>query len=98
MVLNFTSTKPSAKETSFLTHHGNVPSPDCLSTFGWLGAVASGSTVQFGEPLPVTPPNQPDGICPAAVSSKFSVGSLPLCAVSAALIALARAAAVPLPQ
>src|SRR5262250_3416577 len=45
--LNLTSTYPSFSETSFFTHHGNVPSPDCLSTFGLLGAVAS-------APLPIS--------------------------------------------
>src|SRR5262245_822352 len=73
--LNFTSTYPSFSETSFFTHHGNVPLPDCLSTFGLLGAVASVSTVHFGVPLPVLPANQPAGSSPAFVSSKFTVSA-----------------------
>jgi hypothetical protein len=47
-----------------MTHHGNVPLPDCLSTFGLLGAVASASTDHFGEPRPVTPARQPAGVAP----------------------------------
>ena len=41
--MNFTSAYPSANEVSCLTHHGYVPLPDCLRTFGLLRAVASAS-------------------------------------------------------
>ena len=43
MALNLTSTCPSASDTSFFTHHGNVPAPLCCRTCGALGAVASAS-------------------------------------------------------
>src|SRR5678816_1128200 len=73
MGLNFTSTAPSPTETSFITHHGKVPEPDCLSTFGALGAVASASTIHFDEPFPVTPATHPAGRLPGASSSKLTV-------------------------
>src|SRR5262249_21108735 len=62
--LNLTSTNPSVRETSLLAHQGNVPWPDCLSTFGLLGAVLSGSTAHLGVPRPVTPQVQLAGIAP----------------------------------
>src|SRR5215467_3500298 len=73
--LNLTSTYPSFSETSFFTHQGNVPLPDCLSTFGLLGAVASGSIAHFGEPLPVTPVRHPDGAAPVGSLSKEIVSA-----------------------
>src|SRR5687768_9635110 len=73
MALNFTSTKPSASDTSFFTHQGNVPSPVCWSTCFGLGAVASSLTAQRGAPLPVTPDSQPSGSPPGRAASKFSV-------------------------
>ena len=47
------------------THHGNAPLPDCLSTFGLLGAVVSASTDHFGELRPATPARHPAGTVPA---------------------------------
>src|SRR5215471_3619808 len=73
MDLNLTSANPSAIETPFFTHHGKVPRPICLRTFGLLGAVVSGSTCQRGFPLPVTPHVQPGGSAPTAALSKSSV-------------------------
>src|SRR5438105_10077960 len=70
--LNFVSTKPSLIDTSFFTQYGYVPSPDCLSTFGLLGALASASTVHFGVPVPVTPAVQPFGTSPALSASKLT--------------------------
>src|SRR2546429_7195467 len=54
-ILNFTSTKPSASDTLFLTHHGNVPLPICCRTFFPLGAVGSAPPAHRGLPEPVTP-------------------------------------------
>src|SRR5262245_46302552 len=70
MGLNLTSTKPSASETSFRAHHGNVPWADCFSTFGLLGAVLSAPTVHLGVPRPVTPQVQPAGAVPTDSWSK----------------------------
>src|SRR5262245_4242198 len=69
--LNFTSTKPSLTLVSSLIQTGKVASPDCLSTFGLLGAVSSFSTVQFAVPLPVFVAVQPDGDLPVSVESKL---------------------------
>src|ERR1700730_5422900 len=54
---------------------GNVPMPDCLSTFGLLGAELSCSTLHFALPLPVTALFQPDGGAPALASSKLIVSA-----------------------
>src|SRR5882762_418208 len=78
--LNFTSTKPSAREAFFLTHHGNVPRPVCCRTFFPLGAVGSAATAHLGLPEPVTPASQPSGSAPGLVLSKFSVSA---CAANA---------------
>src|SRR5437899_11240892 len=75
MGLNFTSTTPSVRAVSFLTHQGNVPAPDCFSTFGGLGAVGSFSTAHFGAPRPVTPAVQPPGSEPTASWSKVIVSA-----------------------
>jgi hypothetical protein len=73
--LNFTSTKPSAREVAFFTHHGNVPLPVCCSTFFGLGALGSSPTAHFGLPFPVTPQVQPSGIVPGLIASKLSVSA-----------------------
>src|SRR2546425_10474428 len=65
MGLNFTSTKPSLRLVSFLRHTGYVASPDCLRTFGLLGAVSSFSVVHFSSPLPVLVAVHPGGASPA---------------------------------
>src|SRR3979490_2679519 len=75
MDLNFTSTKPSPIDTSFFTHQGKVPWPDCINTFGLLGAVGSACTSHFGEPRPVTPAVQPVGTFPASSRSKLMVSA-----------------------
>src|SRR6266446_5246641 len=54
---------------------GNVPTPDCLSTFGVLGAELSCSTLHFALPLPVTALFQPGGEAPAFASSKLTVSA-----------------------
>src|SRR6266403_5577527 len=54
---------------------GNVPTPDCLSTFGLLGAELSCSTLHFALPLPVTALFQPGGGAPAFASSKLIVSA-----------------------
>src|SRR5882724_5252638 len=54
---------------------GNVPTPDCLSTFGLLGAEVSCSTLHFALPLPVTALFQPGGGAPALASSKLIVSA-----------------------
>src|SRR5713226_8918186 len=54
---------------------GNVPTPDCLSTFGLLGAELSCSTLHFALPLPVTALFQPGGGAPALASSKLIVSA-----------------------
>src|SRR5690606_32484893 len=64
---------PSAPSISFLTHHGNVAVPACLSTLGRLGAELSVSTVQCGWPFPVLPQVQPAGNWPTVSESKFVV-------------------------
>src|SRR5262249_28447943 len=76
--LNLTSTNPFSIEVSLLTHHGNVPLPDCLSTFGGLGAVSSFSTVHLGEPRPVTPDFQPAAKAPTLSWSKLTVSPIAL--------------------
>src|SRR6266403_3362169 len=54
---------------------GNVPTPDCLSTFGLLGAELSCSTLHFALPVPVTALFQPGGAAPAFASSKLIVSA-----------------------
>src|SRR2546422_1941922 len=54
---------------------GNVPTPDCLSTFGLLGAELSCSMLHFALPLPVTALFQPGGAAPALASSKLIVSA-----------------------
>src|SRR5947209_3100839 len=54
---------------------GNVPTPDCLSTCGLLGAELSCSTLHFALPLPVTALFQPGGSAPALASSKLIVSA-----------------------
>src|SRR5437016_14032128 len=76
MGLNFTSTNPSLRLVSSLMQTGYVAWPDCLRTFGLLGAVASASTVHFGRPLPVIVKVQPWGGVPAAALSKFRVSAM----------------------
>src|SRR2546426_42883 len=85
--LNFTSTKPPARETFFLTHHGNVPRPVCCSTFFPLGAVGSAPTAHLELPEPVTPASQLSGSAPGLVLSKFSVSACAANAVAQARMA-----------
>src|SRR3989441_11614037 len=73
--LNFTSTKPSFKLVSFLRQRGYVASPDCLRTFGLLGAVSSFSMAHFASPLPVFVAVQPGGAAPGVASSKLMVSA-----------------------
>src|SRR5439155_25729426 len=73
--LNFTSTSPSARDASDLTHQGKVPLPDCLSTLGLLGADMSASTDHLGEPRPVTPARQPAGSAPGVSRSNETVSA-----------------------
>src|SRR6266498_2844250 len=80
MGLNFTSTKPSLRLVSFLRQTGYVASPDCLSTFGLLGAESSCSMVHLASPLPVLVAVQPGGASPGLASSKLMVCA---CAVTA---------------
>src|SRR6266487_1645694 len=75
MGLNFTSTKPSLRRVSFLWQTGYVASPDCLRTFGLLGAVSSFSMVHFASPLPVLVAVQPGGASPGLASSKLMVSA-----------------------
>src|SRR5206468_10097297 len=75
MGLNFTSTKPSLTFVSFLRQTGYVASPDCFSTFGLLGAVASFSIVHFASPLPVLVAVHPAGGSPIFASSKLTVSA-----------------------
>src|SRR5436190_10413968 len=75
MGLNFTSTKPSFTLVSFLRQTGYVASPDCLRTFGLLGALSSFSIVHFASPLPVLVAVQPGGASPALASSKLMVSA-----------------------
>src|SRR5438034_746798 len=72
MGLNFTSTKPSLRLVSSLKQIGYVATPDCLRTFGLLGAVSSFSIVHFALPLPVFVAVQPEGACPAGALSKLT--------------------------
>src|SRR5882762_8255974 len=80
MGLNFTSTKPSLTLVSFLRQTGYVASPDCLRTFGLLGAVSSFSIVHLASPLPVFVAVHPGGASPGLASSKLMVCA---CAVTA---------------
>src|SRR6266480_2983912 len=73
--LNFTSTKPSLRLVSFLMQTGKVATPDCLSTFGLLGAESSFSTDHFAEPLPVCVAVQLGGGAPVFASSKLIVSA-----------------------
>src|SRR5437773_1169165 len=75
MGFNFTSTKPSFTLVSFLRQTGYVASPDCLRTFGLLGALSSFSMVHFASPLPVLVAVQPGGAWPALASSKLTVSA-----------------------
>src|SRR5450631_2663833 len=75
MGLNLTSTAPSAIATSFFTHQGNAPLPDCLRTLGALGAVPSASMAHFGAPRPVTPATHPAGRVPTRSLSKLIVSA-----------------------
>src|SRR5215510_5006854 len=52
---------------------GYVAVPDCLSTFGLLGAESSLSTVHLGFPLPVLVAVQPGGGEPVGKLSKLTV-------------------------
>src|SRR5215210_4058212 len=54
---------------------GNVPTPDCLSTFGLLGAELSCSMLQFALLPPVTALFQPAGVPPGLASSKSIVSA-----------------------
>src|SRR2546426_704000 len=72
MGLNFTSTNPSLTLVSSLMHTGYVAWPDCLSTFGLLGAVLSTSIVHFASPVPVLVAVQPGGGAPAFRLSKLT--------------------------
>src|SRR5689334_4345368 len=62
--------------TSFFAHQGKVALPDCLRTFGLLGAEESASTAQCGEPRPVVPHTQPAGADPAVSASKLIVSAI----------------------
>src|SRR5438874_12792164 len=55
---------------------GNVPWPDCLSTFGLLGAESSFSIAHFAAPLPVCVAVQPGGGAPVFISSKLTVSAM----------------------
>src|SRR2546429_8341967 len=82
MGLNFTSTNPSLRLVSSLMQTGYVAWPDCLSTFGLLGAVLSASIVHFALPVPVLVAVQPGGGAPAFIVSKFIVSA---CATTASV-------------
>src|SRR5205823_1413778 len=84
MGLNFTSTKPSLRLASSLMQTGYVARPDCLSTFGLLGAVLSASIVHFASPVPVLVAVQPGGGAPAFMVSKFTVSARATTASAAA--------------
>src|SRR5438552_4439658 len=71
MGLNFTSTKPSFRLVSSLIQTGYVAWPDCFKTFGWLGAVASFSTVHLASPVPVFVAVHPGGGAPTVRLSKL---------------------------
>src|SRR6185437_4381681 len=73
--LNRTSAKPFSTDVLRSTHQGKVPLPDCSSTFGLLGALASAFTAQRGVPLPVTPCSQPPGSAPGESPSKLIVSA-----------------------
>src|SRR5918912_1339542 len=73
--LKRTSTNPFSIELFGKTHQGNVPLPDCSSTLGLLGALASAFTAQRGVPFPVTPCCQPAGSAPGASLSKLIVSA-----------------------
>ena len=55
---------------------GKVARPDCLSTFGLLGAVASALTVHFDCPWPVVVKFHPSGGIPTGLLSKFKVSAM----------------------
>src|SRR5438067_6344375 len=86
MALNFTSMKPLWMLVPFFSATGKVARPDCLRTFGLLGAVGSASTVHFGSPLPVIVKVHPSGDVPAAALSKFRVSAIALPPVDKASI------------
>src|ERR1035437_7912045 len=73
--LNFTSTKPSLRLVSSLMQIGYVPSPDCFSTFGLLGAESSRSTLHLASPVPVSVPVQWGGSLPGLALSKPTVSA-----------------------
>src|ERR1035441_1447063 len=79
--LNFTSTKPSLRLVSSLMQIGYVPSPDCFSTFGLLGAESSWAMLHFAAPVPVRVPVQWGRSLPGLASSKPTV-SANACAVT----------------
>ena len=58
---------------SSLKQTGYVATPDCLRTFGLLGAVSSFSIVHFAVPLPVFVAVQPAGAFPWCVRKDVSV-------------------------
>src|SRR5689334_20818165 len=60
-------------ETPRRTTHGKLPTPDCTSTFGLLGADSSWRTDQRAAPRPVTPCSQPRGSEPGVLVSKSKV-------------------------
>src|SRR5204863_6108802 len=67
--------KPFSTDAERSTAHGNVPLPDCCSTLGLLGALASAATDRFVLPRPVTPCSHPVGSAPGAALSKFTVSA-----------------------
>src|SRR6266568_4119184 len=75
MGLNFTSTNPSLRLVLFFRQIGYVASPDCLSTFGFEGAVSSATTAHFASPMPVLVAVHPAGASPTLSSSKFTVSA-----------------------
>src|SRR5436190_22859286 len=75
MGLKRTSTNPFSTTVFGRTHQGKGPLPDCCSTFGLLGALASCCTAHFGVPFPVTPCRQLAGNAPGASVSKLMVSA-----------------------
>src|ERR1039458_8085986 len=73
--LNFTSTKPSLRLVSSFMQIGYVPSPDCFSTFGLLGAESSRSTLHLAAPVPVSVPVQWGGSLPGLALSNPTVSA-----------------------
>src|ERR1035441_7824533 len=79
--LNFTSTRRSLRLASSFMQIGYVPSPDCFSTFGLLGAEPSCAMLHFAAPVPVRVPVQWGGSLPGLASSKPAV-SANACAIN----------------